>query len=183
MICLFCTYEDLIYGDTNPSNQVLWWVLCEENIQVEELRVINKDQEGQPFKLGDVTPKITLHISNEYKNLSLGMPSHLTPTILISSKKPNYMAIKKALYRRQPGCFYLWFSSCPLAVTTDLVFSFVSEIFNKLPSFTYFGLKKLLFAFGDFIPARICARFDFLFLFCNSEWADIFNVTENFHPL
>ena len=74
--------------------------------QVEELRVMNKDQEGQPLKLGDVTPRLTLHISNKYKNSSLGMPSHLTPTILIPSKKPSYMAIKKALYGRQPGCFY-----------------------------------------------------------------------------
>ena len=31
MICLCCTYEDLIYGDTKPSNQVLCWVLCKEN--------------------------------------------------------------------------------------------------------------------------------------------------------
>ena len=67
------------------------------------------------------------------------------------------MAIKKALYGRQPGCFYL----CPLAVTRDLVFSLVSGIFNKVPSFTHFGLKKLLIAFGDFIAARICARYDF----------------------
>ena len=74
--------------------------------------------------------------------------------------KPSYMAIKKALYGRQPGCFYFWFSLCPLAVTRDLVFSLVSGILNKVPSFTYFGLKKLLFAFGDFIPARICARYE-----------------------
>ena len=86
MIYLYCTYEDFIYGDTNPSNQILWWVLCKENFQVEELRVMNNDQEGQTLKLGDVTPRLTLHISNKYKNLSLGMPSHLTPTILIPSK-------------------------------------------------------------------------------------------------
>ena len=37
--------------------------LCVKRIfKVEELRVINKDQEGQTFKLGDVTPKLTLHI-------------------------------------------------------------------------------------------------------------------------
>ena len=161
MICLCCTYEDFIYGDTNPSNQVLRWVLCEENFQVEELRVMNKDHEGQTLKFGDVTPRLTLHISNKDKNSSLGMPSHLTPTILISSKKPIYMAIKKALYGRQPGCFYFWFSLCPLAVRRDLVFSLVSGIFNIVPSFTYFGLKKLLFIFGDFIPSRICARYDF----------------------
>ena len=57
------------------------------------------------------------------------------------------MAIKKALYGRQPGCFYLLFSLCPLDVTRDLVFSLVSGIFNKVPSFTLFGLKKLLIAF------------------------------------
>ena len=161
MICLCCTYVDLIYGDTNPSNQVLWWVLCKENFQVEELRVMNNDQEGQTLKIGDVTPRLTLHISCKYKNSSLGMPSHLTPTILISSKKPSYMAIKKALYGRQPGCFYLWFSLCPLAVTRDLVFSLDSGIFNKVPSFTHFGMKKLLIAFGDIIPARFYARYDF----------------------
>ena len=33
--------------------------MCEENFQVEELRVINKDQEGQTLKLGNVTPKLT----------------------------------------------------------------------------------------------------------------------------
>ena len=88
---------------------------------MEELRVMNKDQERQTLKLGDVTPRLTQHISNKDKNSSLGMPSHLTPTILISSKKPTYMAIKKALYGRQPGCFCFWFSLCPLAVTRDLV--------------------------------------------------------------
>ena len=36
--------------------------LCvKRNFQVEELRVINKDQEGQKLKLGDVTPNLTLH--------------------------------------------------------------------------------------------------------------------------
>ena len=71
------------------------------------------------------------------------------------------MAIKKALYGRQPGCFCLRFSLSPLAVTRDLVFSLVSGIFNKVPSFTHFCMKKLLIAFGDIIPARICARYDF----------------------
>ena len=93
------------------------------------------------------------------------------------------MAIKKALYGRQPGCFYFWFSLCPPAVTRDLGFSLVSEIINKVLSFTYFGMKKLLYAFRDFIPARICARYNFPFLTCNSEWANIFIVTAAFHPL
>ena len=36
--------------------------LCVKRIfKVEELRVINKYQEGQTLKLGDVTPKLTLH--------------------------------------------------------------------------------------------------------------------------
>ena len=61
MICLYFIYVDLIYEGTNPSNQVLCWVLCKENFQMEELRVMNKDQEGQKLKLGDVTPKLTLH--------------------------------------------------------------------------------------------------------------------------
>ena len=51
------------------------------------------------------------------------------------------------------------FSLCPLAVTRDLVLG--SGVFNKVPSFTLFGLKKLLIAFGDFIPARVSARYDF----------------------
>jgi hypothetical protein len=41
------------------------------------------------------------------------------------------------------------------------IFDFNSGIFNKVPSFTRFGLKKLLFAFGDFIPAQIYAQYDF----------------------
>ena len=48
--------------------------MCEENFQVEELRVINKDQEGQTLKLGDVTPKLTLHIQ-EFK-LGDAKPPH-----------------------------------------------------------------------------------------------------------
>ena len=53
------------------------------------------------------------------------------------------------------------FSLCPLAVTRDSVSSLVSGVLNKVPSFTHFGLEKFLIAFGDFIPARICARYDF----------------------
>ena len=41
------------------------------------------------------------------------------------------------------------------------MFSLVSGMFNKVPSFTHFGLKKLRIALGDFIPTRICARYDF----------------------
>ena len=51
------------------------------------------------------------------------------------------MAIKKALYGRQPGCFSL----CTLAVTRDCFLSLVPGVFNKVLSFTHFGLKKLLF--------------------------------------
>ena len=79
------------------------------------------------------------------------------------------MAIKKALYGRQPVCFYFLFSLCPLAITRDLVFSLVSGSINKVPSFTRFGLRKLLFVFGDFIFARICARYDSSFLLRISE--------------
>ena len=53
------------------------------------------------------------------------------------------------------------FSLCPLAVTRDFVPSLVSGVLNKVPSFTLFGLKKLLIAFGDFIPAQVSARYDF----------------------
>ena len=65
------------------------------------------------------------------------------------------MAIKKALYGRQPGYFVLDFSLCPLFVTRDCFLSLFSGILNKVPSFTLFGLRKLLIAFGDFIPAQI----------------------------
>ena len=36
--------------------------LCvKRNFQVVELRMMNNDQEGKTIKLGDVTPKLTLH--------------------------------------------------------------------------------------------------------------------------
>ena len=36
--------------------------LCvKRTFKVEELRVINKDQEGQTLNLGNVTPNLTLH--------------------------------------------------------------------------------------------------------------------------
>jgi hypothetical protein len=90
------------YGGTNHSNQVL----CEKNFQVEELRVMNEDQEGQTLKPRDVTPGVTPYISNKYKNSNLGMPNpahsnHLDHQV----SKPSYMAIKKALYGRQSGYF------------------------------------------------------------------------------
>ena len=69
------------------------------------------------------------------------------------------MAIKKALYGRQPGCFYFLFYLCPLAATRDLVFSLVSGIFNKVPSFTHFGLRKLLFCI-TLITCVFCGSFD-----------------------
>ena len=53
------------------------------------------------------------------------------------------------------------FSLCPVAVIRDFVYSLGSGVFNKVPSFTLFGLKKLLIAFGDFIPAQVSARYDF----------------------
>lgn len=55
------------------------------------------------------------------------------------------MAIKKALYGRQPGCFYLRFSLSPLAVPRDFVFSLGSGIFNKVPSFTHLGFESCFF--------------------------------------
>ena len=36
------------------------------------------------------------------------------------------------------------FSLCPLAVTRDFVSSLGSGVFNKVPSFTLFGLKSCL---------------------------------------
>ena len=77
------------------------------------------------------------------------------------------MAIKKAFYGRQPGRFCLRFSLSPLAVTRELFISFVSEIFNKEPSFTYFGFEKLLFIFGEFSACTKSVHgliFNFLFV-------------------
>ena len=74
IICLCCTYGDLIYGDTNSLIKFYDELCVKRTFQVEELRVINKDQEGQTLKLGDVTPRLTLHISSKYKDSSLGMP-------------------------------------------------------------------------------------------------------------
>ena len=39
--------------------------------------------------------------------------------------------------------FLFGFSLRPLVVTRDCFLSLVSGIFNKVPSFTYFGLKKV----------------------------------------
>ena len=41
--------------------------MCEENFQEEELRMINKDQEGQTLNFVDVTPRLTLHTSEDAK--------------------------------------------------------------------------------------------------------------------
>jgi hypothetical protein len=47
------------------------------------------------------------------------------------------MAIKKALYWRQPSFFfYFWFS---------IDFIFLVLVFNKVPSFTHLDLKDVLF--------------------------------------
>jgi hypothetical protein len=43
---------------------------------------------------------------------------------------------------------------CPLAVTIDFVLGFVTGVFNKVPSFTHFGLLKLPKIYGAEIPAR-----------------------------
>jgi hypothetical protein len=43
---------------------------------------------------------------------------------------------------------------CPLAVTRDFIFCFATIFFNKVPSFTHFGLLKLLKTYGAEIPAQ-----------------------------
>ena len=48
MICFCCTYVDLIYEDTNPSNQVY----DEINFKMEELRVMNKIKRDKNSSLG-----------------------------------------------------------------------------------------------------------------------------------
>ena len=73
--------------------------------------------------------------------------------------KPSYMAIKKALYGRQPGLFLVFgfplhsclqksfsfsFSFCALAVAREFSLSLLTGIFNKVPSFTHFGCFKVV---------------------------------------
>jgi hypothetical protein len=70
------------------------------------------------------------------------------------------MTLKKALYGRQPDCFCFDFL-CPLAVTRDFSFCFTSGIFNKVSSFTHFGLKKLPKYLEQEIPARVCSLYKF----------------------
>jgi hypothetical protein len=43
---------------------------------------------------------------------------------------------------------------CPLAVTREFVFCFTTRVFNKVPSFTHFGLLKLPKIYGAEIPVR-----------------------------
>jgi hypothetical protein len=43
---------------------------------------------------------------------------------------------------------------CPIAVTIDFVFGFATRVFNKVPSFTDFGLLKLPKTYGAEIPAQ-----------------------------
>jgi hypothetical protein len=43
---------------------------------------------------------------------------------------------------------------CPLAVTRDFVFDFSTGVFNKVPSFTHFGLLMLPKTYGAEIPVR-----------------------------
>jgi hypothetical protein len=43
---------------------------------------------------------------------------------------------------------------CPLAITRDFVFGFVTGVFNKVPSFTHFGLLKLPKTYGAEIPVQ-----------------------------
>jgi hypothetical protein len=43
---------------------------------------------------------------------------------------------------------------CPLAVTRDFIFCFATGVFNKVPSFTHFGLLKLPKTYRAEIPAR-----------------------------
>jgi hypothetical protein len=106
--------------------------MCEEKFQVEELKVINKDQEGQTLKLGDVTPGLTPHISNKYKNSNFGMPkpphsNHLDYQV----SKHSYMAIKKHFTGGNPVVLF-YFYLCPLAITRDFIFLFCYWSFNKV---------------------------------------------------
>jgi hypothetical protein len=43
---------------------------------------------------------------------------------------------------------------CPLAVTRDLIFCFATGVFNKVSSFTHFGLLKLPKTYGAEIPVQ-----------------------------
>jgi hypothetical protein len=43
---------------------------------------------------------------------------------------------------------------CPFDVTRDFIFGFATGVFNKVPSFTHFGLLKLPKIYGAEIPVR-----------------------------
>jgi hypothetical protein len=43
---------------------------------------------------------------------------------------------------------------CPIAITRDFIFCFDTRVFNKVPSFTHYGLLKLPKTYGAEIPAQ-----------------------------
>ena len=59
-------------------------------------------------------------------------------------QKPSYMAIKKALFGRQPYCFYVGFYFESLLEQESFLLVFLSGIFNEVPSFTHFGCFKVV---------------------------------------
>jgi hypothetical protein len=67
--------------------------------------------------------------------------------------KPSYMDIKKRFTGGNPVFFVLIFfvSSC---CNKRLCFWFATRVFNKVPSFTNFGLLRLPKTYGAEIPAR-----------------------------
>jgi hypothetical protein len=43
---------------------------------------------------------------------------------------------------------------CPTTITREFIFCFATGVFNKVPSFTHFGLLKLPKTYGAEIPAQ-----------------------------
>ena len=73
------------------------------------------------------------------------------------------MTIKKALCGRQPGYFCFWFFLCPLAVSREFLFGFVSVIFEIKCQVLPVGFKVAILLFGISVPAGVCSPYDFSF--------------------
>jgi hypothetical protein len=65
--------------------------------------------------------------------------------------KPSYMAIKKRFTGGNPVVFILIFF---VSSFCNKRLFFATRVFNKVPSFTHFGLLKLPKTYGAKIPAR-----------------------------
>ena len=93
------------------------------------------------------------------------------PILKIRYEKPSYMAIKKALYGRQPGCFAFAFYFLALSVAREFLFCLFSEVFNKVPSFTHLDVLKLQVLHRVADSCMLLFTKIFFYFFGNSDWA------------